>query len=461
MKRKYLNDLINWKNDPQRKPLFVWGARQVGKSFLVEELFAKHYFPSYIRIDCLNDYSFDDFVEVHPNAKEVLEYLSTRESVNITKNTLLIFDEAQECLPIISMMKIFCEKYREIPIIVTGSLVRIKLKRKSHNRGSFANKDFLFPVGKINQLYIYPMSFDEYLLNFNESLYNYAKDAYLSHTSLDDAYHNMLLSAFHQYILIGGLPEVVDTYLHGIKKNDINAFNKAKCVLKDVYDNYLDDMSLYQASPESVIRSKAIFENIYAQLNKENKNFKCSVIEKNTRTRDFVAPIDWLTTANIVLRSYNLKEVISTPLINSNDSLFRLYLADTGLYAYQSSISNSAITSLEQGSLAGYFYENYVATELVSRSFKLFYWTGKRNSEFEFILDVNGHIVPIDVKKSKGSLNSLVDFRNHNKKDIAIKVSQNKYGFDQEKLIVNMPFYFLTFYLDDIKNGIIPELNQK
>lgn len=453
MKRKYLDYLVEWKDSPRRKPLFVWGARQVGKTYLVEELFAKKYFKTYIRIDCSNDSRFVDFVFNHQNLDEVLSYLSATRQVVISDKTLIIFDEAQECLPIITMMKAFCELRREIPVIVTGSLVRIKINREAHKRGTSARQQFLFPVGKINQLYVYPLTFDEFLLNYNESLYEKLKDSYSRREELDDSYHKMYLDIFNSYLMIGGLPEVVDTYLSEKNEGNVNAVKLAQDVLKDVYDNYLDDMSLYQASPESVIRSKAVFENIYTQLNKENKNFKYSLIEKNLRNRDMASPIDWLTTANIVHRSYDLKDRVTYPLMPSNESIFRLYLSDMGLYTYQSRVPNDEFISSGSNTLSGYFYENYVAIELVSRSFRLFYWTGKNQNEFEFLIESSGHIIPIDVKKKRGSLSSLSEFRTHNKKDLAVKISSSKYGFDEDNLILNIPFFLVPFFLDDAKNG--------
>ena len=132
MYRKYIKNLIDWLNSDRRKPLMVWGARQVGKTTLIKDIFAEEFFKNkYIYIDCRIEHNFVDYCMKHVNAKEIINYLALEKNMIIDKNTLLIFDEAQECLPIITLMKYFCQDYREIPVIVTGSMVRIKIQRAS------------------------------------------------------------------------------------------------------------------------------------------------------------------------------------------------------------------------------------------------------------------------------------------------------------------------------------------
>ena len=204
MQRKYLNDLISWISDPKRKPLIIWGARQVGKSYLVEELFAKSYFKDrYLRIDCSDDRDFVDFVEKNDNLKKVLEYIELNYGFKADKDHLLIFDEAQECLPIVKMMKHFCEQRRDIPLIVTGSLVRIKIFRSAHKRGGYAkSNNFLFPVGKINQLYMFPLTFDEFLFNCNKNAYDYIKEHFEKQIPIDPTFHKQFLDLLNDFLLI-------------------------------------------------------------------------------------------------------------------------------------------------------------------------------------------------------------------------------------------------------------------
>lgn len=450
MERKYLKDLINWNEDEDKKPLLVLGARQVGKTYLIEELFAKKFYKNtYLRIDCSDDREFVDYVFNNDNLSSVLDYIQVRYDFTLDKNHLLIIDEAQECLPIIKMMKHFCEKRRDIPLIVSGSLVRIRINRSVHKKGGFANRNFLFPVGKINQLVVYPMTFDEFVLNYKKSTYTFIKESFDNKTNINNDLHNKMIEIFNDYLFVGGMPEVVQTF---IKYNDNRklAYEKVSNKLNEIYSDYLSDMELYQASPESIIKSRLIYRNIYSQLNKENKNFKCSQLNEKYKTRDVMTPIEWLVTANIINKAYLLKEKVTSPLIESNDSLYRLYLSDMGLFTYQSGLNAKTFALDKDNVLSGIYYENYISTELVARNRPLFYWKGKRDSEFEFLIDLNGTIVPIDSKKHSGSIKSIEEYRMHNKKDLIIKVSMNHYGYEESNKIVTLPFYYFAFYLDSL-----------
>lgn len=453
MERKYLDNLIEWKNDKNKKPLLVLGARQVGKTYLIEKLFAKNFYKnSYLRIDCSNEPEFVDYILKNPNLEKTIDYIQIKYNFHLDENHLLIIDEAQECLPIIQLMKQFCEKRREIPLIVTGSLVRIRIRRNAHKRGGFAEKSFLFPVGKINRLNIYPLTFDEFLLNYSKNTYEYVKSCFESKKEIDKMTHELLMDIFHDYLFVGGMPEVVDTFLKN-KNNKLNAYTDSLNVIKDIYSDYLSDMELYQASDESILRSRMIFNNIYSQLNKENKNFKTTIIDKKFKNRDLFTPIEWLLTTNIVYKASQLKEHVTSPLISPNESLYRLYLSDMGLFTYQSGLNTKSFYLNKNNSLSGIYYENYVSIELSARYNKLFYWKGKRDSELEFILDYQGRIIPLDVKKNKGNLNSLEEFRSHNNVDIAIKVSTNNFGYDKEKKILTIPFYYFSFFLNDLNDN--------
>ncbi len=455
MKRKYLNNLVEWNEDEDRKPLLVLGARQVGKSYLIEDMFAKTFYKnSYLRIDCSSDTKFVDHVLQNDNFLDMLDYIQTTYDFKPDSNHLLIFDEAQECLPIIKMMKHFCEKRRDIPLIVTGSLVRIKINRHVHKKGGFADRSFLFPVGKISQLMIYPMTFDEFLLNYKENTYEFLLDCFLNKKSINDDIHKQLIDIFNDYLFVGGMPEAVNTFIKN-KDNKLIAYEKTQRKLKEIYSDYLNDMDLYQASQESILKSRLIYRNIYTQLNKENKNFKCSLINGNYKNRDVLTPIEWLVTANVVNKGYLLKERVTLPLIESEESLYRLYLSDMGMFTYQSGLNVKTFVANKNNVLSGIYYENYISTELVARSIPLFYWKGKRNSELEFILDIDGDVTPIDAKKSRGTLKSLEEFRMHNRNARAIKVSTNHYGYDEINNILTIPYYFFSFYLNSLNdNGL-------
>ena len=450
MERNALQQLLQWHGSNRRKPLIVWGARQVGKTYLIKQLFAETYYKnSYIYIDCKIEDEIRDFCTQTANPAKIIEYISLRKNTPINEHTLLIFDEVQECPNIISALKYFCQDYPSIPVIVTGSMVRIKIQRETVKKGG-ATQQFLFPVGKINQVTVYPMTFDEFLRNSNPALFAAVRKAYDTKTPLSAEIHALAMEQVYQYLLVGGMPEAVDTYL------DSHSLFEARNVLKVLYDNYLSDMELYQASREAILRSRLLFTNIYKELNRESKNFSPGLIEEKSRTRDFATSIQWLTMAHIVNQSFQLKEHVTLPLMEDSDSMFRLFLGDIGMFSYQSGVNAASFISSERDNvLTGIFFENFIANELIAAGHKLFYWKGKASAELEFIVESNNLLYPIDVKKGRGTLNSLQKFSNHNKFEFAVKVSKNNYGYDADQKLMTVPFYFFPFVAQDLHHGIL------
>lgn len=294
------------------------------------------------------------------------------------------------------------------------------------------------------------MTFDEFLMNSNRLLYNAIKNAYENRQPLDKGIHELALDQVYKYLLIGGMPESVETYI------ETNSLLEARNVLKVLYDNYLSDMELYQASHESVLRSRALFLNIFKELNKESKNFSPGLIEEKGRTRDYATSIQWLTFSHIINQSFQLKEHVTMPLMQDNESNFRLFLADIGMFSYQSGINAASFVSADrENTLSGIFFENFIANELIASGHNLFYWKGKSFAELEFIIESDNKLYPIDVKKGRGTLNSLEKFSNHNKFEFAIKVSKNNYGYNIEQRILTIPFYFISFIAKDLAKGSI------
>lgn len=449
MERTALQKLADWDSNKRKKPLIVWGARQVGKTYLILELFAKKYYPNrYVYVDCKKEDEIRDFCSGTANAEKIIEYISLRKGQQLNEQTLLIFDEVQECPNILSSLKYFCQDYREIPVIATGSMVRIKLQRETHKRGARDNDKFLFPVGKINQMTVYPMTFDEFLMNSNQMLFDAVRNAYERRQPLERQIHELAMEHVYKYLLMGGMPEAVEAYIDG------GSLLESREILKVLYDNYLADMELYQASQESVLRSRALFQNIYRELNRESKNFSPGLIEEKSKTRDYATSIQWLTMAHVVNQSFQLKEHVTMPLMPDSDSSFRLFLGDIGMFSYQSGINAASFVSSErENTLSGIFFENFVANELIAKEHKLFYWRGKSSAELEFIVESDNRLYPIDVKKGRGTLNSLEKFSNHNKFEYAIKVSKNNYGYDREQKLLTIPLYFIPFVANDLADG--------
>ena len=217
MKRNATEKLVKWNASRRRKPLIVWGARQVGKTYLVRDIFAKTYYPdNHIYIDFKIEDSLREFCSRTANADKIIEQISLLKGKRISNETLLVFDEIQECPNIISALKYFQQDFPDIPVIATGSMVRIKIQRILHKRGNSKVEEFLFPVGKINQLTVYPMTFDEFLMNSNGMLYSKVLEAYERKEPLDANVHELVLDEVYRYLLVGGMPEAVDSFLEKI-----------------------------------------------------------------------------------------------------------------------------------------------------------------------------------------------------------------------------------------------------
>lgn len=443
MERLKTQELLDWYKSKRRKPLVLWGARQVGKSYLVEDLFAKKYFKDYVYIDLKKDSQACDFFSTTCDPKEYLSYIEVRFSKKITPDIPLIFDEVQQCHQVLSSLKYFCQDYRELPVIATGSLVRLSIKQtESKNQ----NDEFLFPVGKIDSMTLYPVTFEEYLINVNPGILQKIKDAYNSRTQLKEPYHQMAMDLLHEYLTIGGLPEPLSIFIQD------KSYVDATKALKEVYSNYLGDMSFYNVSDETILKTRNLYTNIFSQLNKENKNFKISVIDKCKSNRDYFNAYQWLELAHVIYRSKNLTGKVTVPFIEKTEGLFRLYLADEGIFTFQSKVNQADFFVREKrNTLSGVFYENYVACELAAKQIPLYYWTGKANHEFEFVVYSNEKLFVIDSKKTRGGVNSLKEFRNYNPNSSAIKISSNNFGYNSENDIFTIPHYAVFLLANDLQ----------
>ena len=365
----------------------------------------------------------------------------------ISNEVPLVFDEAQQCHQVLTSLKYFEQDYKDFPVIATGSMVRLSIKHENEKN----REDIFFSVGKIKSVNMYPMTFDEYFMNANSVLLERIKTSYNNKLPLEEYEHELALNALYEYLSIGGFPEVVVTFL------DTKSYVDAAEIIKEVYDNYLADMDTYNVSNETILKTRNIYNHIFSQMNKDNKNFKISQIDKGKSNRDYFNAYQWLELARVVYRCIHLEGKVDLPLMKQQktEGLFRLYLSDVGMFVHQSHVRRSDFFVKEKRNvLSGIFFENYVADELAAKGIPLYYWTGKNESEFEFVVDNGDVAIPIDVKKKSRKLNSLEKFRQHNKRDIAIKISANQYGYDKENMILTIPLYEVLLLAQDLSQGV-------
>ena len=249
------------------------------------------------------------------------------------------------------------------------------------------------------------------------------------------------------YLLVGGLPENVEIYL------DSNSHFNARKNLINIYNDYLNDIDLYDLPTESTLKARKLFKNIYVEINRPQSDFRPSIFDEGKKTRDYLTQMELLELAGIIYRNKRLKEHITLPFKEADGANYRIYFHDLGFLAYQSEI-NMADFLHGKNTNMGVFFENYIASELSSYGIDLFYWKGKNDYEFEFIVKENDDIIPIDVKKGRGALGSINEFKNHNSSTKFVKVSNNFYGFDEENHILTIPLYSFFMYAKELDNKL-------
>ena len=449
MERLALKKILEWNNKKKRKPLIIYGARQVGKTYLIKELFAKQYYKNkFVYINLKFEDDIRDFINGEGNYKsptssaaKIMNHISLRKGVEIDEDTLLILDEIQEAMPAITSLKDFKENYPTIPVIASGSLVRIKLKRISKKQKT----KFFYPVGSVEEFTLYPMNFEEFLMNSNKRLYGEIVKSYQDKTPLDVSAHNLALDYLKNYLLVGSLPENIQIFI------DTKSYVQARKNLITIYNDYLNDIDLYEVTTETALKTRKLFSNLYIEINRPLAEFRPSLFDVGKKTRDYINSMQLLELAGVIYVNKRLKEHITLPLKEDNESNYRLYFFDTGFLAYQSDINMSDFINSINTNM-GVFFENYVATELASYNIDLFYWKGKNDYEFEFIVKEKDKIVPIDVKKKRGMLSSVANYKNHNSAHKFVKISENYYGQDETTGILTIPLYSFFMYANELDN---------
>ena len=449
MDRLALSNLVEWNNKAKRKPLMVYGARQVGKTYLIRDIFAEKYYKDhYIYINLKFNDDIRNFIngeggykQPTSNAKEIMEHISLRENKIIDSNTLLILDEIQEAMPAITSLKDFKENHSDIPVIASGSLVRIKIKRISKK----TKEKFFYPVGSIDEITLHPMNFEEFLMNSNKILYNKIVESYNNCTPLDSFTHNLSMEYLKNYLLVGSLPENIDIFLQS--KSHVLARKN----LVTIYNDYLNDIDLYDVNAETILKTRKLFNNIYIEINRPHTDFRPSLFDEGAKTRDYFSPMSLLELAGVIHINKCLKEHVTLPFKEASGSNYRLYFLDTGFLAYQSDINMADFVNPTNTNM-GVFFENYIACELASYDVNLFYWKGKNDYEFEFLTKLANQIIPIDVKRKRGILGSADNFKNHNSCKKFVKVSENFYGYDECSGILTIPLYSFFMFAKEIDN---------
>ena len=430
MKRFILNELIKWKESKYRKPLILKGERQIGKTYILKQFGQENY-------DGVAYFNFDHDEDLYnlfnntKNPKRILEQLAfIYGKAIIPGKTLIIFDEIQECPNALNSLKYFQEEANEYHIACAGSLLGIRLSHTS------------FPVGKVDFLNMYPMTFSEFLIADNcENLVDYLKS--LNEVEpIPDIFFNQLEEKLKAYFIIGGMPEAVNVW---VNEKDIELVNK---VQENILKAYESDFSKHTENSEAN-KISLIWNSIPSQLAKENKKFLYQTIKEGARAREYENALNWLNDANLIYKIYNVKKP-NIPLIAYNDlSSFKIYMNDVGLLRRMSNLNSRIVVEGNKlfEEFKGALTENYILNVLCY----IFdnvpnYFTFDRH-EIDFLIQHKNKVIPIEVKSGNSTNNaSLSRYNVKFNNELSIRFSMNNLKKDDK--ILNIPL-FLAEYIDN------------
>lgn len=431
MKRKIYNELLNWKNNNKDiKPLMILGARQVGKTYIIDKFCQKEY-SNYINVNLLQDTEIVNlYKRTDLNSEQKFNYLQAIINYDLSKeDTIFFIDEIQCSEELISELKFFCEKHNSIRIICAGSLLGVKLKRL-HSP---------FPVGKVKMINMYPMDFKEFLYaNDKEMLINEIEKCYKNKTPLIDPLHVQALNYYKYYLICGGMPESVKNFVN----NNCDIMKYDSSIKSDIINSYFKDMKTYVSNDYEALKIERIYRSIPSQVSNETRKFQFSKVDKNGRSRDYELPLDWLLASNVVLSSYKVT-IPEKPLTGFIDyESFKLFINDVGLLNHLLEVRYKDILNDDLSLFKGAITENFVATQLAYNDISLYYWLSNGIAEVDFLIYNDDGVIPIEVKAARNTQSkSLNTYINNYNPSYSIRMSTKNFGYDKEKKIFSIPLY--------------------
>jgi uncharacterized protein len=424
MKRTLYKNLLEWKTSQRRKPLLLQGARQVGKTWLINE-FGKQEYKNYVYLNFEQTPNLKTLFTNELSPLKVIENLGLLLGKKVNSaDTLICFDEIQTCPEALTSLKYFQEHAPEFHIIAAGSLLGVSLGKTSS-----------FPVGKVNFLTLYPLSFSEYLDATGESLF---AEKLLVLETLPEILHEKMLEHLKMYFFLGGMPEVLVDYT---RNKDIRA---ARNIQNDILKSYQRDFSKY-SDPSQALKIGEIWQSIPFQLAKENKKFSYNDVKNNARSTTYQQSIEWLKNAGLV-HVVNQIRAAKLPISGYADyAKFKIYLLDTGLLGALLNLSSDIILKPNELFLEynGAFVENYTCLELLKTLEQdVFYWSSEREAEVDFVFQWENDIYPLEVKSGLNrNTKSLRSYAERYQPKLLLRASPR--NFIQSDDFINVPLYGL------------------
>lgn len=381
--RDILEDFKQWKTSTDRKPILIKGARQIGKTWVMEE-FGRQCYEHYVKFDFDEQQELASVFQTTKDPHRIIKELELFSDVPLLpEKTLIIFDEIQECEEALNSLKYFCENAPEYHIIAAGSLLGVAV-RKKHMK---------MPVGKVNVIRMYPLTFREFLRASDSKLYEYA-DNLDGIKHLPEIILNRLKVEYKRFMVCGGMPEAASALLDG---EGMASVDKA---LQDILDLYELDFAKY-AEPREITRIRLLWHSLPAQLAKENRKFLYRVIRTGARSKDYEDALEWLKDAGIIYQIYNISKPGMPLTAYQEIDAFKIYACDTGLLRRLAKLPADIIASPTSNyvEFKGALAENAALQSLVTIADDIpSYWSSQSKSEVEFVVQVGTEIIPIEIK---------------------------------------------------------------
>lgn len=383
MQRDFIQNLIEWKDSKRRKPLILTGVRQCGKTYLLKE-FGSEYFDNFCYINFESAGKYSAIFEYDYDVKRILRELELAENVKIIAGkTLLIFDEIQECPKAITSLKYFCENLQELHLVCAGSLLGVAIKKENIS----------FPVGKVNRMQLYPMSFKEYLQAVGEGKYIELFNDWNINREIPELYTVPLERHLKNYYIVGGMPEAVKEFAES------GDYAEVAKIQDEILFDYSDDFSKHAPISE-IEKIRMIWDSIPKQLAKENNKFVFSHVKEGKRAHELEAALQWLKNSGLV-HLVELVQNAELPLSSNADSTyFKVYMADSGLLcrrlglSYKNILEENTALSTFKGAIT----ENYVLQELIVQNKVPYFWRSGNTAELDFLFEEDGNVIPVEVK---------------------------------------------------------------
>lgn len=454
LKRKIESVLSEWKNSKLKKPLVIKGIRQCGKTYIVRK-FAKENYESVVYMNFILEPDKKTAFTGNIDVETIILNLSALipNSRFINGKTCIILDEIQECREARTALKSFQMDGR-FDVIATGSLLGVKGYGKSEM--DMEEGQDSIPVGYENVVEMYPLDFEEFLWanGINEKVIATVKSCFENETVVPDGIHKVMMELLYRYVIVGGLPDVVNTFLE--TKNIEQTYHVQRSLIAE----YEDDMVKY-AADEDKPRIRECFESIPKQLAKDNKKFQYSVVRKGARSAQYIGSIQWLEDAGIAKRCYNTK-VTELPLEgNAVSDCFKLYTTDIGLLV--SMLDYGTQADILKGNLLGYkgaIFENLIADFLCKSGQKLYYYQKDSGLELDFLVRYKSECVVIEVKAKSGQTKSLKTvLKNKNVYHINNAFKLGKYNVGREGEVLTIPLYMGFLIKEKLADVIVPDID--